>query len=460
MNYKKIAVSLLLTFLVFFGVRAIFLLNQNPSNPNTPLLSRLVVSDTAPYDIQESADEINMLNDYSYRKDGNKLNLYVFSDWYCLGYLTRSKDTFPFKLFFKFYELQKFTRLISVCPSEFTSKDLLAFLNSQIQFMNRGPKNYALIMLGHYDPIRAFTPQAQPIYSFEAPSSFAPVHLSELGDVWAYYKKKIFMKSNEWSEAPQGSLQLMKDFTTLTEKYIASYSKETNKFQMNSSEVISSVTSFKNMQTPFINFWKKLPEEEAQNPYVILEQLMSAVFLYNIQFPLENDAENLILKVSQDYPQFFEQSKGLGEIFLYCLLNMSSPKDEEFIQKVSPYLKKAKSTHIQAALYSSNQNYSQFKELIRREKMVSLSIAIKMLRTQNIIPIIVTYPFEYPVFANNDLREIATANQANLLDLPSALKERGIDESSLQTMGGHLNPHGSEIIAQIIYQRVLELNAQ
>lgn len=460
MKYKKILAALLLTFLLFFGLRAIFLLNQNPANPNAPLLSRFSVSDTAPYDVQESVDEINMLNDYSFAKEKNRLNIYVLSDWYCLGYLTLSKDAYPYKLFFKFHELQNQTRLIAICPSEFTTKNLVSFLNSQAKYMNRGTKNYAIVTLGYYDPIRAFAPQLQPDFQFDTPSSFTPVNLSDLGAVYSYLKRKAFRKENQWPDNPQGTIKLMKEISAITEKYIASYSKEKNQFTQTADEVRKSIVHLDGIQDPFAVFWKTLPKQEEQNPYIILEQLISAVVLYNIQYPLENDAENLLVKIAQNYPQFFEYSKGIGEAFLYFLLNLPTPKDEEFIKKVSPYLKKTQSVHIQTALYSSTQSYAQAREQIKKEKIDNLSTAIKMLRENNVIPIITTYPFDLPLFANEDLRQIATNNQVNLLDLPPALKEQGLDESSLQTMGGHLNPRGAEIVAQIIYQRILELNAQ
>lgn len=460
MKYKKILAASLLTFLLLFGLRAIFLLNQNPTNPNTPLLSRFTISDTAPYDVQESSDEINTLNDYSYRKEGNKLNIYVFSDWYCLGYLTLSKDTYPYKLFFKFYEIQKQTRLISVCPSEFTTKNLIGFLNAQAQFLDRGPKNYAILTLGYYDSIRTVAPQIQPEPLFETPSSFSSVNLSDIGNAFSYLKKKIFRKENHWSDNPQGSIKLMKEIAAITDKYIASYSKEKKGFNQSAHEVTRSILALDNIQAPLINSWENTFEQESQNPFIVLEQLVSAVAMYNIQYPLENDAENIFINIFQNHPQFFQYSKTLTEALLHYLFNISDLHAEEFLKKISPYLKQFPPPHIQMDLYSSPQSYPQVKEQIKKEKLANLSTVIKILKEHNVIPIITTYPFELPLFANEDLRQVAANNQVNLLDLPQALKERGLDESSLQTMGGHLNPHGAEIVAQIIYQRILELNAQ
>ena len=460
MKHKKILAALLLTFLLLFGLRAIFLLNQNPANSNTPLLNRITISDTAPYDVQEDSDEISSLNDYSYSKEGNKLNIYVFSDWYCLGYLTLSKDTYPYKLFFKFYEIQKQTRLISVCPSEFTTKNLIGFLNAQAQFLNRGPKNYAILTLGYYDPIRTVAPQIQPEPIFETPSSFSSVNLSDIGNAFSYLKKKLLRKDNHWSDNPQGSIKLMKEIAAITDKYIASYSKEKNIFSQSDQEVTRSIFALENIQTPLINSWKNTSEQESQNPFVILELLVSTVVMYNVQHPLENDAENIFIKIFQNYPHFFQYSKTLNEALLHYLFNTSHQQNKEFFNKISPYLKQIQSLHIETDLYSSFESYTKMKEQIKKEKIANLSAAIKILKSHNVIPIVTTYPFELPLFANEDLRQVAANNKVNLLDLSSAIKERGLNESSLQTLGGHLNPRGAEIAAEMIYQRILELNAQ
>lgn len=451
MKSKKVVSYLIGILILVLAGRSYYIFSQNAQDKNIPLIEKIVLTDEAPYSYQMLFAPFNHIN-YYVKGESNKSGLiFIFGDSFCHDEFSYTRKTYPYRLFNKLTNNNNSAKVLSICPSELSSNELIPAITKYIPNFSPTEKNFALIALGFYDPFRKMLPSTLAQPELTAPAAIFSLTASRSDELSTYLKWKYLQEKPLWSEEKVDLLPFANAFSQITIAKLNSYSAEKREFQFKRKELLAEISNLKNLPAPILYFWKQLIAQSEITNVEIFEQLVAFTYFFSVPAQLIEPYQNIILAVAKKAPDLL-RSGSLQEATLNYTLMIPPSLIKGFLQKLRGEISQKTTLDALASLFVLETQYDKFKIEMKKNYRLNMIAAFELLKKKNVTPILLTYPYEAHFFPNNEIRELAKELKIPLIDVAGELEKRKTKADNFYNLRTYLSPAGHNEVSRILYE--------
>ena len=446
MGRKKVATLILGLIVLLLVLRAV--------SRFTAATGGGAITKDAPFEYSEPSGTLKGVFQFSYEKSVAK-DVYFFGDSFCARQLVPTRDTFPFLLFKKLNAAGFDSSLINVCLENNRLRRLPEMINYYIPNRLVSQPGVAFIMLGAVDYREAFFSLDQdfPNHDFFRPIENSRLKFLNLVDLEKYVGEKMTsLRLASFAEYSSNEA-LLADLLPLWELFWRSYSSKEDTFSLGHENFIREIERRPVLQSLRDNsFVHDLLTDKTNMSFFIF--LSKTLFMTSIQENNFQLSQKILTTLLDVCPVAFYKSEIIKELVAIFLLNYPEESTKPFFLHLDDVLLKSdkvvEATYFRAGVLEKKTRISE----VKKASEIALAESLALLKIRNVLPVLVTAPYDFPLFHNDELRAFARRNNVSFVDLAKLLELKKMDSRKGILAYSFMKKAGHQYVSDLLFSAI------